>query len=62
MIMAESFANAVESVCNAWNTTPQLRLFYEMNSYIIHYKKINQALIETIQLIGLKNTFALVYL
>jgi hypothetical protein len=62
MIMAEAFANAVESVCNSWNTTAQLRLFYEMNSYIIHYKKINQALTETIDLIGLKNTFALVYL
>ncbi len=62
MILAEAFANTVESVCNSWNTTAQLRLFYEMNSYIIHYKKINQALTETIELIGLKNTFALVYL
>ncbi len=62
MIMAESFANTIESVCNYWNTTAELRLFYEMNSYIIHYKKISQALKESVELIGLKNTFHLVYI
>ncbi len=62
MILAESFANTVESICNYWNTTPEQRLFYEMNSYIIHYSKISHALKETVQLIGMKNSFALVYL
>ena len=62
MIMAESFANTIESVCNYWNTTPELRLLFEMNSYIIHYKKISHALKETIDLIGVKNSFDLVYI
>ncbi len=62
MIMAESFANTVESVCNYWNVTAEQRLLFEMNSYIIHYKKISQALKETIEMIGFKNTFALIYI
>ena len=62
MIMAESFANTVESICNFWNITPEQQLFYEMNSYIIHYKKINHALKSTIELIGLKNSFDLIYI
>jgi hypothetical protein len=62
MIMAESFANTVESICNTWITTDVAKLFFEMNSYIVHYKKISQALTETIQLIGIKNSFALVYI
>jgi hypothetical protein len=62
MVMAESFANTVESVSNFWNTTAEQRLFFEMNSYIIYYKKISHALNDTIDLIGLKNTFNLIYL
>ncbi len=62
MIMAESFANTVESVCNYWNTTAEQRLLFEMNSYVIHYKKISQALSETIDLMGIKNTFAFIYI
>lgn len=62
MIMAESFANTVESVCNYWNLTAEQRLFYEMNSYVVHYTKISSALKESIELIGLKNSFALVYI
>jgi hypothetical protein len=62
MIMAESFANTVESFCNTYNTTPESRLFFEMNSYIVHYKKISKALSETILLIGAKKTFQLIYI
>ncbi len=62
MIMAESFANTVESVCNYWNMTAEQRLLFEMNSYVIHYKKISQVLKESIDLIGIKNTFALIYI
>lgn len=62
MIMAESFANTTESICNFWNTTPEQQLFFEMNSYIIHYKKISQALKETVALIGFKNSFELIYI
>ena len=62
MIMAESFANTVESFCNTYNETPESRLFFEMNSYVIHYKKISKALAETILLIGKKNSFHLIYI
>jgi hypothetical protein len=62
MIMAESFANTVESVSNFWNTSAEQRLFFEMNSYIIYYKKISHALNETVNLIGFKNAFDLIYI
>lgn len=61
MIMAESYANAVESMANVFNTSAEQRLFYELNSYITHSKKINTSLQQTLDLIGFKNTFKLIY-
>lgn len=62
LIMAEAFANTIESLANVYNTTAESRLFYEVNSYMIHIKKVNQNLTQTQDLIGLKNTFQLVYI
>lgn len=62
LIMAESFANAIESIANAYNLTPEQRFFYELNSYVTHNKKVNTHLLHTLELIGLKNTFQLIYI
>ncbi len=61
-IMAESFANSVESFANIYNTKPEQRLFYELNSYVTHNKKVNSNLQQTIDLIGPKQTFTLIYI
>lgn len=61
-IMAESFANSVESIANVYNTQPEQRLFYELNSYVTHSKKINSSLQQTVDLIGPRQTFALIYI
>lgn len=62
IILAESFANTVESFSNFYNQSSELRLFYELNSYINHNKKINSALIQCCDLLGPKNTFDLMYI
>ena len=62
LIMAESFANTVESIANAYNLTPEQRFFYELNSYVTHNKKVNSNLLQTLELIGLKKTFYLIYI
>ena len=61
-IMAESFANSVESFANIYNKQPEQRLFYELNSYVTHSKKTNLNLQHTVDLIGAKQTFALIYI
>ncbi len=61
-IMAESFANSVESFANIYNKDPEQRLFYELNSYVTHSKKTNLNLQHTVDLIGPKQTFALIYI
>ncbi len=61
-IMAESFANSVESFANIYNENPEARLFYELNSYVTHSKKINSNLGQSIELIGSSQTFALIYI
>ncbi len=60
-IMAESFANAVESFANAFCTTPEHRLFFELNSYVTHSKKVNSPLQQCLDLLGLKHTFSIIY-
>lgn len=61
-IMAESFANAVESIANVYNVEPEQRLFYELNSYVTHSKKINSSLQQSVDLIGPLQTFSLIYI
>ena len=61
-IMAESFANAVESFANIYNKTPQGKLFYDLNSYVTHHHKINVALEKAITLLGERLTFDLIYI
>jgi hypothetical protein len=60
--MAEAFANTVESMANGPNDTPEKRIFYELNSYAIHTKKVNQTLEHVIELLGKKLTFRLIYI
>lgn len=62
LIMAESFANAVESMANVYNTSPEQRLFYELNSYVTHNKKVNSHLQQSLELIGFEKTFHLLYI
>ncbi|MFZ3229803.1 MAG: hypothetical protein WA160_06335 [Pseudobdellovibrio sp.] len=61
LIMAEAFANSVESIANLPNNSIEQRLFYEVNSYAIHTKKVNQTLQQATDLIGPKLVFHLVY-
>ena len=61
LIMAESFANTVESLANLDNDTFEQRFFFNQNSYIQMNKKTYQNLKQTIDLIGLKSTYHLVY-
>lgn len=62
LIMAEAFANTVETIANRFNESPEQRLFFELNSYAIHTKKVNQTLQQTNDLLGAKLTFHLVYI
>lgn len=62
LIMAESFANAVESFANVYNLSSEQRLFYELNSYVTHNKKINSALQECLDILGSEVTFQLIYI
>ena len=61
LVMAESFANSVESLANVFNATAEARLFYDLNSYMSHTKKVNTALQQSIDQIGLEQTFQLMY-
>lgn len=60
-IMAESFANAVESFANAFCKTSAHRLFFELNSYVTHSKKVNSSLQQCLELIGPTHTFSVIY-
>lgn len=62
LILAEAFANTVESLANLPNSTIEQRLFFELNSYAIHTKKVNQSLQQATELLGPKLTFHLVYI
>ncbi len=62
LVMAESFANTVESMANVYNTTAEQRLCYELNSYVTHNKKVSTNLQDCLHLIGEKNTFSLIYI
>ncbi len=62
LVMAESFANTVESMANIYNQTSEQRLFYELNSYVTHNKKVNSNLKQCVDLISEKSTFHLMYI
>ncbi len=62
IILAESFANTVESFANLYNQSSELRLFFEMNSYINHNKKMNSSLLQCCDLLGNQNTFRLMFI
>ena len=62
IILAESFANTVESFANLYNQTSEQRLFYELNSYINHNKKMNSSLLQSCELLGKKSTFDLMFI
>jgi len=61
LVMAEAFANTVESLANLPNDTVEKRLFFELNSYAIHTKKVNQNIQQTYDLLGPTLIFHLVY-
>lgn len=62
LVLAEAFANTVETIANLANDTNEKRLFFELNSYAIHPKKVNQILEQTTELLGAKLTFHLIYI
>lgn len=62
LMMAESFANAIESFGNLPNSTPESRYFYELNSYVTHSKKIQDLLRECSQDYGNWFTFQVLYI
>lgn len=61
MIMAEAFANTVETLANLPNHSLEQRLFFELGSYAIHPKKVNQMLQQATETIGARLVFHLVY-
>ena len=60
-IMAESFANSVESFANVFNSTAEQKLFYELNSYVTLNRKVHLALESFIGQFGSKKAFELIY-
>lgn len=62
LVMAEAFANTVETLANLSNDSVEQRLFYELGSYAIHTKKVNQMLQQATDVLGPKLTFHLVYI
>lgn len=62
LMLAESFANAVEALANIPNTTPELRFFHESNSYIIHDRKTAAAFQHALDILGERNAYRLLFL
>jgi hypothetical protein len=62
LVMAESMANTVESLANGPNETAVQRLFFEVNSYVIHNKKSHTQLKQSLDLLGPRPVFHLMYI
>lgn len=61
-LLMESFANSTESFANAFSTSAEEKLFYDLNSYVTHSKKVDSQLRYCLETFGEKDTFTLIYI
>ncbi len=61
LIMAESFANTVESLTNLTNTSASQKLFFDLNSYVTHDDETEIFFRKANDLIGFENLYNIVY-